>query len=254
MPPLHGSSVDEQRGRAPTVPMPSRTTTRPRRRGRPSRRRPDPAARHRAPASAASDNAATRSASSAGRVMTCWAPTEIAVCQSAGCGSPRLIMMTWRAPRQRGHRSSACPRRVEQDRRGRRSRPCRLGGCATWTTATSGCGGDAVDLVAHRRVGKQRQDAVCSSSVHTVGAVRPTPAPVREHLWMKSRTVYNARNVCSKYGSENGDSATTRTRQPRRDPAKRRKTPGKGTTPARGGGGGGRRVSAPGGRADAHPA
>ena len=34
------------------------------------------------PDAAAADNAVTKSASSAGRFMTCWAPTEIAVCQS----------------------------------------------------------------------------------------------------------------------------------------------------------------------------
>ena len=144
MPPLHGSTSTSN-ARRPTCARAVANTDAPAPPRPPSRRRRHPGARHRAPDSAASDSAATSSPSSAGRLMTCWAPTAIATCQSPAAGFAAAQHDDVAAPRQRRSARSCRPppRRAVPPRP--RSRPVGSAAAQTWTTAHAGGRGDAVD-------------------------------------------------------------------------------------------------------------
>ena len=141
---------------------------------------------------------------------------------------------------------------VEQTPPPRSSTPCGRTGRTRAHDPHARGGGDAVDVGAQRRSRRSRRRmpaAAChgpsrrpSDDDATKGAAAICGS--NSDLWTEPAT----RDVTSK----------TAIPQPlarlrRADPVYEN-DPRKGTTPARGGGGGGRRVSAPGGRADAHPA
>ena len=94
------------------------------------------------------------------------------------------------APRQRGAATAACPCRVEKYRAGPGpGLPARR--VRNMDDGHTGGGGDAVDLVAHRRLGEHREDAVSCVHQSTVQAGSDAmPAPRRRlwtgpQLWMK---------------------------------------------------------------------
>src|SRR3954468_9841765 len=107
-----------------------------------------------------------------------------------------------------------------------------------------------VDVVSQRRVAAQRQNPFrCGHEPSLQPADDTWPSP-RRHLWMNAN-LGTPDKPLGMSAFENHVPQLTRDEEP---VPIAKKTPEKGTTPARGGGGGGRRVSAPGGRADAHPA
>ena len=131
------------------------------------------------------------------------------------------------------HRCSRRPHRAH-----RRPRGIQMGGPHT------GGGSGPLDVVAQRGVGQEGQE--CSGVGHrsTVAGRRGRPPVTKCDLWMNCQL-----GTTAEFRSQRNRAATRDRRAPLAKHWSRQKT-----TLARGGGGEGRRVSAPGGRADAHPA
>ena len=109
---------------------------------------------------------------------------------------------------------------------------------------------DAVHVVSECGVADQRQDPVARA--HEL-RLRPgddtTPSSLR-----RLRMNGNQGTKVTNGAVRPNENRVPQLHEKYRSIRNAKRTPPKGTTPARGGGGGGRRVSAPGGRADAHPA
>ena len=226
-----------------------------------------------------------------GSAHTCWAPTAIAACQVDSQGSPPHTRISpvaarhTRAQRRAAGSSSTTadavdhvfagrhcvrrgppgsPPRPPPGRRRRGARRRRAWSARCWTSLAhhdacrsrpTGVGARTVD---EPGCGDECRSSLTGFAVEivepdSVGAVDNSPT---------KQTIGTSQGAVRLRQSSRGPRVIDRNRRERAELATSEQlaelgeqmTPEKGTTPARGGGGGGRRVSAPGGRADAHPA